>query len=648
MLGTEAPPSIVASRAGALGTAVVLAVFLGIAVSVDFPRISLGFKGDEATYYSLTHSIARDGDFTFQRRDLARVWEEYPGPEGIFLKRGSRVELQWTSSFPFVHLARTPDPSQVRLYYAKSYIYPLFAAPFVRVFGTTGFLVFHALLLAVNFAMAYAFLAARGTRAWIAAAFAAVFLFASIVPVYFVWLTPELFNVTLVFGAFFLWSYKLAVLPDHAPRAGRWHRFLLGPSSDYAAAVLLGIATFSKPTHILLVLPILAYTLWRRQLVRTMVTGACFAAVVAGLFLINLATTGEFNYQGGDRASFYGQTGFPFANTWETFDNIGHRTATDAVPTDIIFHGDTASVLGWNLLYFTSGRHSGLIPYFFPALVVLGLFLGVPAHRELWQWLVAATLAVSALALLSYMPYTYSGGGGPVGNRYFLSFYPLFLFLAPPIRSAMPAILALGIGMLFVGKILLNPFYSSFHPGEHAKAGPLRLLPIERTLLNDLPVSAHADRSRRALGGDPPISAYFPDDNAYTPEGGAFWTRGGRRADLLLRAATWQAPDGRVVPLRVRQLNVEITNGAVANRVTVSSGFSRSTVDLAPGEERVIELTPGAGVPYKPTRYPTNYIYTLSVSTTAGFAPFLEAPGESTDSRYLGVQVRVAPVYYNP
>ena len=60
-------------------------------------------------------------------------------------------------------MERTPDAARGRLYYGKSYIYPLFAAPFVWLIGTTGFLVFHALLLTLNFALAYRFLAARGS-----------------------------------------------------------------------------------------------------------------------------------------------------------------------------------------------------------------------------------------------------------------------------------------------------------------------------------------------------------------------------------------------------------------------------------------------------------------------------------------------------
>jgi hypothetical protein len=637
-------------RPGAICGAGILLVFLGFAVSVDFPRTAGGFRGDEATYYSLAHSLARDGDFSFQREDLVRVWEEYPaGPEGIFLKRGSDVELRRTTEVPYVQAVRTPVPPSERLFYAKSYIYPLVASPFVRLFGTNGFLILHALLIALNFAAAYAFLVARGSRPWVAAGLAAVFLFASVVPIYFLWLTPELFNFSLVFQAYFLWAYKTAVDPTRlAPAVSRFRRFLIGPSSDYAAAVLLGVATFSKPTHVLLILPILAYAVWRRQWLRTAAIGVLFAVTTAGLFLVNAATSGEFNYQGGDRRSFYGRSGFPFANSWASFDGTGQRVATDAVPTDIIFHRDSLVVLGWNTVYFVAGRSSGLLPYFFPGLVLFALFLRERAHRSPVQWLVAGTIVASALALVLYMPYTFSGGGGPVGNRYFLSFYPLFLFLAPPLRSVVPSVLALGVAAVFIAKVVLNPFYSSFNPGEHLKAGPLRLLPIERTLLNDLPVSANAERARRALDGPEPLAAYFPDENAYTPEEGRFWVRGKQTAEVLLRAPARELAGGRVASLRVRRLDVEVTNGAVSNTVVVAAGLRRVRLDLAPGEVASIDIPPGAAVPYKPSRYPTNYVYRVAISTSDGFVPFLHAPGESSDSRYLGARIRIAPVYFNP
>ncbi len=91
-----------------------------------------------------------------------RVWREFPsGPEGIFLKRGSDPDLRVDAVAPFVHVDDGPDRDPTRLYFAKSFLYPLFAAPFIRLFGTNGFLLLHVLVLVTSFACAYAFLAAR-------------------------------------------------------------------------------------------------------------------------------------------------------------------------------------------------------------------------------------------------------------------------------------------------------------------------------------------------------------------------------------------------------------------------------------------------------------------------------------------------------
>jgi hypothetical protein len=61
----------------------------------------------------------------------------------------------------------------------------------------------------------------------------------------------------------------------------------------------------------------------------------------------------------------------------------------------------------------------------------------------------------------------------------------------------------------------------------------------------------------------------------------------------------------------------------------------------------VIEIAAAVGVPYKPARFPTNHVYSLSFSTSDGFVPFLTDPA-SSDSRYLGAMVRLTPIYFNP
>ena len=207
--------------------------------------------------------------------------------------------------------------------------------------------------------------------------------------------------------------------------------------------------------------------------------------------------------------------------------------------------------------------------------------------------------------------------------------------------------IGLAVGALFTAKILLNPFSSSFNPGDHAKAGPLRWLPIERTLLNDLPVSADAERARRSLGGSPPIQAYLMDDNAFLPEGDGFWVSGRVPRGSSTACALTRGADSRDISLRVRALSIEVTNGGAANHVVVSAGWDRVRLDLAPNEVRVVQVSAGSGVPYKPARDPTSFVYGCSVSSSAGFVPFLH-DSSNPDSRYLGAHVRVMPIYFNP
>ena len=210
---TPSPParSDLEWRLGVVSTAALGVVLLAWALTIDFPKVTGGgFFSDGATYYSLAHSLASDFDFEFRREDLVRVWREYPGgPEGIFLKRGRDVQgVSLTPGFPFVEFASIADSDASRLYYGKSFIFPLFAAPFVWVFGTNGFLVLHALLMTICFACAYGFLVARSTPI-AALVFALAFLFASVVPVYMAWLNSDFFNFALVLIAYFFWSYKI-------------------------------------------------------------------------------------------------------------------------------------------------------------------------------------------------------------------------------------------------------------------------------------------------------------------------------------------------------------------------------------------------------------------------------------------------------
>jgi len=638
---SAAAPAGASRQPGALLAIALGLVLIAFAATVDFPKAAQGFKGDEATYYSLAHSLARDFDFTFERQDLVRVWEEFPGPEGIFLKRGKRIEIRASRSFPFVRWVKRNDLVRTRLYYSKAYIYPLVAAPFVFAAGTNGFLMLHALLLALDLYVIYLFLSARGSPPLTASAYAVAFLIGSVVPVYFIWLTPELFNFSLALYALFFWSCKEAAKEPSAIAS-----FLRGRGSDLVAAALIGILTYSKPTHAILMGPIGFLLLWRRQWSRLAGAVLVWALATGGLFAVNAAITGEFNYQGGDRKTFYSYTGFPFANERETFDNIGPQQRLEAVlPGRVIATRHSLEVLRHNVGYFVVGRSSGLLPYFFPGLLSLLLFL-TPGRRQMWQWLTVATIVGAMVMLLVLTPFTYSGGGGPVGNRYFMSFYPLFLLLTPGLTGLGAPAAALAIGALFTAKILLNPFYSSFRPGEHLKSGVHRWLPLELTLLQDLPMAANPDRSKLALGGTPPMLGYFPDDNAFNPEGDGFWVKGKSRAEVILRSPVVDAGGGQFVSKAIKRLGVEILNGGLPDRVTISTGRESRTLDMKPSETVTLQLAVEDGVPYHRIEQPTSFLYVVWIGTTSGFTPFLNAP-DANDNRFLGAFVRFLPEYFD-
>ena len=401
------------------GFLVVLTFFIFLAaaaVSLDVLQTTYGLKSDEATYVSMSLSIAHDGDFAFQRQDLTRFWQIYgTGPDGIFLKRERGIDVTVGFRFPFVRIERPVVTTDDRLYYGKAFIYPLVAAPFVRLGGLNGLLLLNVLLLAGVFCCTYTFATERLPPAG-ALLVASGFLGASAAPLYAVWLMPETFNMSLVFYAYFVWLFKEV---RTSPTAGQ--SFLTHRSSDLVAAVLLGLVTFSKPSNLLLILPLVALAVWRQQIRQGLLIGVVFAAVVGAGFGITALTSGEFNYQGGDRKTFYGH--YPFEDGQANFDALGNSMTTNALPTDVggaSFLGQ----LGRNTVYFFVGRHFGLIPYFMSGIVILGWALWRRRTLAVWHLFIGIAVAVTAVGLLVLLPNTWSGGGGPVGNRYFLRLLP--------------------------------------------------------------------------------------------------------------------------------------------------------------------------------------------------------------------------------
>jgi hypothetical protein len=637
-------------RPGLAVAGIFLCIYGTLALAVDFPRAAYGFHSDEATYYMMGHSLVEDFDLEYRRQDLVRVWTEFTtGPAGVFLKRGQTLSGQ-------------PDPDQDRFFYGKSFIYPLFAAPFIALFGTNGFLVLNALVLALVLLCGYLFLHAR-SGPWPSAILSASFVLASVIPVYSVWIMPEVFNFSLAFLAYFCWLYKEVASPDRSPRRTAW---LFTSRSDLAMAVLLGIATFSKPTYALLFAGPLAFWIFRlkaeatersvkgappkrkpvasafrRKILHVALPIFGFLVVAGGLFAVNTLITGSWNYQGGGgRQSYYFE--FPF-QTENTTTLQGAPKSRDDAETHIIFNRRTfVSNLLHNLEYFFAGRYAGMLGYYFPGLFALLAMLAAPAFAKasagkpamppLWQWLVLGGALAQGLIFVIATPYTWSGGG--VGNRYFVGGYGVMLFLLPPIESIATAFVPWAIGGLFVAPMVMNPFVASFRPAENAKAGPLRMLPVELTLLNDLPVFTEgASRARVWMGntgaGDVGFLVSFLDDNVHGVEenGQSFWTRGDSRADLVFKADK-----------EIRKATFIVAAGPVPTDVTIHLHGKRYEVHVEAGGTQEITASMPGGVIYE-KEVQGVHLWNVRIVTKGGFTPIFY-DSNASDARYLGARIK--------
>jgi hypothetical protein len=617
-------------RSGAAITAVILLVVaLSAAISVDVVRAGYKIKGDEATYVAMTLSMAYDRDLKYERRDLERFWGIYQtGPEGIFLKRGKNFRVRFRTQPPFVFLYNDAAESRTdRLFFGKAMIYSVAAAPFVWLFGMNGFYVFHVLLVFGAGVCGYLFLSARSPRT-AALAFTVAFFAASVIPVHMVFLTSDFFNFALVFAAYFFWLYKEVAEP-RVP-------WLQSPAADVIAAVLLGAATYSKVSNAPLVAPLVLLAWWRRRWRDGFTVGLVSVAACAMLFTANALISGEFNYQGGDRKMFYSSAqGFPFEKPRPTWDEFASSVGTDDLGAqDSLVPSEMLRMFPLNVKYFLFGRHFGFVPYFFPGVVALLAWL-LSRHRyQPWRIVTFTGLLVATILLLIIFPYTWSGGGGPPGNRYFLSVYPALFYLMPPVETALPGLLAWLGGALFTAKMLVNPFVAAKFTWETTERGWARRLPVELTMANDLPMRlAQPVRGHilyRQPDNKPTVLLYFLDQHAYPPEPDGMWIAGDGRAEVIVRTD---------VPIDHLAVSLYTSIDTV---FSVSAGAETKTIAMKPLTRVAFDLKVSGVQGFR-----TNWYYLLKAQSTDGFIPRLQDPN-LRDDRNLGVQMKFTAIVASP
>jgi hypothetical protein len=236
-----------------------------------------------------------------------------------------------------------------------------------------------------------------------------------------------------------------------------------------------------------------------------------------------------------------------------------------------------------------------------------------------WRTLTLLSLVGGTLVWLVIAPYSWSGGGGPVGNRYFLSMYPLLFFLMPPMQSSAAGIVAWLGGALFTAKVLINPFFIAKNTWELSEHGAARRLPVELTMATDLPVMlAQPLRARIHYRNDPLMELFFLDSHAWPPEPDGMWVSGGGRADIIVKT---EEP--------VHHFAVTATS-PIRTTLTISAGAGTSVVPIVPGKPVSFQL------PASTVRGNQSYECLMSAQSSDGFIPHLRDPG-SNDPRNLGV-----------
>lgn len=428
----------------------VLGLALGVTVALGVAREGwLEPVGDVPTYEAMTESLVEDGDLRFGSEDRTRARRR----EGVATR-------------PLI-LQRT----ERGIFYSKPPVYPLLAAPFYAVAGPAGLALLNLLAMVLAVALAACCLRRLGSGGRADWALA-TFLGAGVLPAYVAWLMSDALQVSLVLA-----GGALCLAPVLPVRAGGTETpRLAGATAGVLGGVLLALMTAMRIPNGVLAVVVLA-ACWRGDRRRALQAGAGFLAALALAAGLSWALTGAVNPYGAERASFSDRVGLPRGpaefDTW--FDE---HPATHHLRFGERF---APVVTLYSTFYFLVGRHTGLLAYLPAALVLVWL---VVRGRQRSGWLLLAGAAALAIFYLLWTPRNYFGGGTFLGNRYFLTAYPLLLLALPrlprPRVWIVPWVVAL-LGALSAGVSLARTPRGAYDSQSHAYAGLFRLLPYEST-----------------------------------------------------------------------------------------------------------------------------------------------------------------------
>jgi len=543
------------------------------------------FFSDEASYFSITQSIAYDGDLRYEKKDIVRIREHFGTPVGLFLKKGKDGNI----------------------YFAKSFAYPLVAAPFYRLARIHGLLLLNGIMLILSILFSFLFLRRYHDDSK-SFSFSLIFLFSTVAWIYIWWMQPDFFNFFTVFAGLFFFFY---------PFTHSWHH--------YFSVLFFVLAILSKPSNIVPIGIVFLILVHRRQWKRLLISGLLVLLLALPLAYYLLSQTGELNFMGGDRRSFHSQ--FPFERPGYTFDlspQAYKMTADDYADRWKRLAIDPAMVT-MNFFYYLFGRYTGILIYFPIALFLLIGF--VFQRKELEDWYILAAIIGGVLIYIAGTPDNYFGGSGSLGNRYFLNLLPFFFFLGHRHRSFHLAWLPMAVAAVFLTATFTDGLANSYIPRSTGNRFPVNLFPVEKTQIFNLPTNENYRAFYQSIGQK--YHLFFVNDHFYQLEGDYFWTQGNHPTEVLVLA-----------PAKVGEFRIELGNHARPNRVFLRLENIAKKIALKPREQILLNLKPVLF-----TKLGNRYIYYLRVHARATYSPYFEEPEGGDDRLLLGVKTRIELVY---
>ncbi|MFN7941645.1 MAG: hypothetical protein U0X73_08585 [Thermoanaerobaculia bacterium] len=580
-----------------------LALFLILwPLAVHKPGLPQNLKSDEAAYYLMALSLVHDRDLKCGLEDIHRLTYEFPyqAVENLILE----TDDGWKSAF-----------------FGKPYLYSALGAPWVAMFGADGLVAFNMALLVGAIGLGALYLRQYNSDS-LALLYSAGFHLLSNGFAYVFWMHTEVLNMASVAACLFL-AFTEPPRREAPGVAGRFvARFWNESTRPWFSGAALAVGTYNKPVLALLGLA----PLWKFARGRGWRAGAAWVGgavlAMAAICGVSVALTGHPTaYLGVARGGFKIEDfdRLPFTSSEVSAAASAAAGADDAAPPNAAAREEKVvgaqNDWGWifklpeidrrtprNLAYFLWGRHTGLVLYMPFAVLSTALFL-FHARRSKERWALLGGLAAIAFFFLWFIPFNWHGGGGFIGNRYYVTAYPAFLYLATRIAPAWLPALGYAWGGLYLGQIFFTPFGAPVPQPtlqSHVRNAPFRLFPYEIDLGRQIP----------GYRGGAANDVWFTGRrDVFLPRRDEMWVEGGSPVEIWARS---DRPIERPVFL--------VESEAPTNRVTIEIGGDRKVVTLDP-DHRVSRVTMAPRAPSPATdwdgeRFSHVYTYRMLVTAT--------------------------------